>query len=342
MIRVLTPNLYQPKFDFFFILFPAFISVIVAFLFGDYFTEQSHQPIWIWVLLVVGIDVSHVWSTLYKTYLHQKESSRLHRIFFFIPVIVLVSGILIHTFSAIFFWTLLAYLAVFHFIRQQYGFMRLYSRNETQAFYSKFIDGLMIYSATVYPIIYWHTHPRNFHWFMEGDFILGLPTLIDPYVLFLYVAICTLYIFKELLILKTTRSFNLSKNLLVLGTAISWYVGIVLFNGDFTFTVTNIIAHGIPYLALIWAWGKGNNSRIINLKGAVIPFLGLILLLAYLEEGLWAGFVWREHLEFFGWSKSLPEITDKKLLSFLVPLLTLPQATHYILDGFIWKNFDKK
>ena len=32
-----------------------------------------------------------------------------------------------------------------------------------------------------------------------------------------------------------------------------------------------------------------------------------------------------------GWSIS------ENLLSILVPLLALPQITHYILDGFIWK-----
>ena len=26
-----------------------------------------------------------------------------------------------------------------------------------------------------------------------------------------------------------------------------------------------------------------------------------------------------------------------KALAFIVPLLALPQVTHYILDGFIWK-----
>ena len=31
------------------------------------------------------------------------------------------------------------------------------------------------------------------------------------------------------------------------------------------------------------------------------------------------------------------ELSVGKALSFIVPLLALPQITHYILDGFIWK-----
>jgi hypothetical protein len=75
-------------------------------------------------------------------------------------------------------------------------------------------------------------------------------------------------------------------------------------------------------------------------KISIPLFLAVLLLFGFLEEGLWAGLVWREHLEAFGVLGRLPEITAKDTLSWLVPLLTLPQATHYVLDGFIWKLKD--
>ncbi|WP_288880196.1 hypothetical protein [Pedobacter panaciterrae] len=34
---------------------------------------------------------------------------------------------------------------------------------------------------------------------------------------------------------------------------------------------------------------------------------------------------------------SLPKVIDMSMLTLLVPLLALPQSTHYVLDGFIWK-----
>jgi len=147
----------------------------------------------------------------------------------------------------------------------------------------------------------------------------------------------------------------LPKNLVILGTALSWYVGIVYFNGDLIFTITNVVSHGIPYLALVWLYGERQknapNARPIMGKMTYawffsrksVPFYLLLLLgFAYLEEALWAGLVWRERLEVFGWFRELPEISARDTLNWLVPLLTLPQATHYVLDGFIWKIQDTK
>ncbi len=66
--------------------------------------------------------------------------------------------------------------------------------------------------------------------------------------------------------------------------------------------------------------------------------MGLIAGFAYLEEGLWDGLVWREHGAVFGWFQALPDVSRAAWLAWLVPLLALPQSTHYVLDGFIWRR----
>jgi hypothetical protein len=63
------------------------------------------------------------------------------------------------------------------------------------------------------------------------------------------------YATRELRQWQRTRTFNVPRNLLLAGTLVSWYVGIVLFNGDLIFTLLNVVSHGIPYLALVWAGG---------------------------------------------------------------------------------------
>ena len=35
-------------------------------------------PLWVWAVFIVGIDVAHVWSTLFRTYLDREEFG-LHR-----------------------------------------------------------------------------------------------------------------------------------------------------------------------------------------------------------------------------------------------------------------------
>ena len=138
---------------------------------------------------------------------------------------------------------------------------------------------------------------------------------------------------------------NLPKNLLLLGTAASWYVGIVYLNSDLAFTLTNVVAHGVPYIALIWLYGRTNqgSQRLIVFKQSffnirMIPaYLGILIFLAYAEEGLWDGFVWKDHMALFPGFSNLPTIQDRTILSVLIPLLALPQSTHYIFDAFLWR-----
>ncbi|MGZ3476685.1 MAG: hypothetical protein ACXWUG_22920, partial [Polyangiales bacterium] len=55
---------------------------------------------------------------------------------------------------------------------------------------------------------------------------------------------------------------------------------------------------------------------------------------ALIEEGLWDRFVWHDHEHLFGEG----ELLSPRALAFLVPLLALPQAVHYALDGVIWRR----
>jgi hypothetical protein len=62
-------------------------------------------------------------------------------------------------------------------------------------------------------------------------------------------------------------------------------------------------------------------------------FLGCLWLLALLEELLWDRGVWHERPELFG---SSLELSDWHV--WLVPLLALPQLSHYLLDGLLWRR----
>jgi hypothetical protein len=128
--------------------------------------------------------------------------------------------------------------------------------------------------------------------------------------------------------------------LLVLATWVTWYGGIVLARDDFSFTVMNVGLHGVPYFALLWRYARGRLAeggygRLAPLVRVGLPgFLGGLLALAFGEEWLWDKLHWHEHGALFGeGGLRLPE----DLLALVVPLLALPQATHYVLDAFIWK-----
>lgn len=348
------PWLKSPSFDLSFILLPSFISVLIVLLLANFFDQIKAVPLWAWLVFILGIDVSHVYSTLFRTYLNSNELKENKALLTLIPIGVWLVGVGLYSVHNMLFWRVIAYVAVFHFIRQQYGFLRLYTREEIQDKKDRWLSALAIYFSTVYPIVYWHSHqPRNFHWFIDGDFFDGLPILVSQIIGSIYVIILSLYFYNEIGNSQKGKPFNLPKNAIVIGTATSWYVGIVYFDADLAFTITNVVSHGIPYMALVWLYGEKQKDRadsplilgrfsykLFFSKFSAPLFLAVLLLFGYLEEGFWAGLVWREHLDAFGILSRLPEITAKDTLAWLVPLLTLPQATHYVLDGFIWKMKD--
>ncbi|SDD59268.1 hypothetical protein [Pedobacter soli] len=350
------PNPNQPWLnsrvtDVVFILSPPFFALLLVLLFPSQFQNAAGVPLAYWVFLIVFIDVAHVYSTLYRTYFNPGNFKKQYTLLIAIPLACYIAGVLIYHFDALWFWRILAYLAVYHFIRQQYGFMRLYSRNESASLAGQLINKVAIYTATLYPLLFWHlSTARHFNWFIAGDFFSFKNDALLKISALIYIAIIALYLVKEILFVIKQRWMNIPRNLLVAGTFLSWYFGIVYFNGDMAFTTLNVVSHGIPYMALIWFFEKKKldrspvKSKIMALsfgKWGIFYFLLILVLFAYLEEGLWDGLVWKEHQAVFKPFSTLPQITSSELLSLLVPLLALPQATHYVLDGFIWKAKNK-
>ena len=342
------PWIYSKKMDLLFIVGPAFFVTALVILLHDHIEMFTSVPPWLWLLLVVGVDVTHVYSTLFRTYLDKVEMHKRQALYLLTPLIAWVAGCLLYSLGSMVFWRALAYLAVFHFVRQQYGFMMIYGRKEEQRF--KLIDKLAIYAATLYPLIYWHGNARNFDWFIEGDFFKFDSSAIVTLAGLAYLAILFVYLLKELLLWRQSHGFNWPRNLLLLGTALSWLCGIVIFNNDIAFTAINVISHGVPYLALMWIYGRnqaqlqGEKSsfqfswvaRVFQRKWLTV-YLGVLFAWAYFEESLWDGLIWQDHGTVLYFADKFPIIHSEQTLVWLVPLLAMPQITHYVLDAFIWR-----
>ncbi|HRE18906.1 MAG TPA: hypothetical protein PLW86_17860, partial [Rhodocyclaceae bacterium] len=304
--------LVSARFDCLWIIGPAFWITAVVLWSAEAIHDLEETPLWLWAVLVMGVDVGHVYSTLFRTYFDEAEFAARRLLYLGVPAGLFLLGCFLYWLGgAGLFWRVLAYSAVFHFVRQQYGFFMLYNRHERdQAPWMKRLDVMLIYLATLYPLIYWHTHTRQITWFTEHDFIaLPLPGLATMAAA-LYAGAAVVYLGKEIHRWRQTGYINLAKQLLLLGTALSWWVGIITFDHDLAFTAINTVAHGIPYLALIWIYGR--NQQALGLHtwywegmGKIFSwrwlpaFAGLLLLLAYFEEGLWDSLVWRERAALF-------------------------------------------
>ncbi len=146
------PWIYSAWPDGIFILSPPFLVLLFILLFPGLFHDGAEVSPVAWLVLILCIDVSHVYSTLYRTYL-DREAYRIRKsLFLLVPLVVFIAGVLVYSIDALAFWRLAAYLAVFHFVRQQYGFLRIYSRNDGQPSWARWLDTVTIYELTVYPL----------------------------------------------------------------------------------------------------------------------------------------------------------------------------------------------
>jgi hypothetical protein len=286
------------------------------------------------------IDVAHVWGTGFRVYFDTNELKRRPWLYVLTPVIGFAAGVALYSRGELVFWRVLAYLAVFHFIRQQYGWVMLYRRRASEHDSLGWsVDAAAIYLATLYPLVYWHAHlPREFSWFLEHDFVAlpgsgSIERLLQP----VYWLTLGAYAARAAYCWFTRRETNLGKNIVVITTAVCWYTGIIIFNSDYAFTVTNVVIHGVPYLALIYWYARSQRKKASEayrfLSRGPLTFLATLWLIAYVEEMLWDRGVWHDRAWFFGtgWN-----IDSAKLV--FVPLLALPQLTHYVLDGFVWRR----
>ncbi len=355
--------LFSKKTDLLVLGAPVWLVWLVCFMLPDTVLYRD-VPLWVWVVFVLGVDVSHVWSTLFRTYLDRDEWSRHSRLLIWTPVICFAVFFVLSRASVELFWTVLAYVALYHFIKQQYGFMQLYrARYGFVSLLKKFSDKLIIYLGMLYPVAYWHfSSDRNFSWFVPGDFFnvhlwfTNLPFWQDSYTLLIPVICTTIYfallvgwLAEEVWLHRAEGlAIPLGKWLWVLTTWGNWYLGIVFFNSDLVFTITNVVAHGVPYMALVFFYVKEKRAHIVpaikrKYVFTVAFMLPAVCVLAYGEEYFWDLLLYQEHTAFFGTVLSYPiaVLTDPTGQAFALSLLTLPQATHYVLDGYIWKANEK-
>jgi hypothetical protein len=230
-----------------------------------------------------------------------------------------------------------------HFVRQQYGWMALYRRRlGPSTMFDRVLDDAAIYSATLYPLVYWHAHlPAEFAWFLEGDFLPGLPEGAAEALFPVHVAILAGYGARQLMLLAQGRPVSWGKNLILFTTWLAWYGGIVVLGSVYAFSVTYVLVLGIPYLAVVWLYGRNRHAahdtplaRVFR-KGRFLLFLAPLLLVAWSEEWAWDLLVWHDRAALFPGPLLTP---GPELLALLVPLLALPQATHYVLDAWIWRT----
>jgi hypothetical protein len=332
--------LVSPSFDLGWFIGPGLLALLVGLVIGLTLAPAEDDSLALWIGGVVLVDVAHVWASLYRTYL-DPDARKLHAsLLAWTPVLVLLLGFMAHAISPGLFWGALAYVAVFHFIKQQEGFVNIYLRvgGETSSL-DRGLAKAAIWAGTAGPVIWWHARlPRRFAWFMPDDFIAGVPEVLGTIAVWAQLPILLVFGLRRAWLRRQGRPGHPMVALLVALTALSWNLGIVWFDDGRVFTLTNVFIHGVPYLALVWVTGGAQQIRrrlpTAGTLALIAAFHGLLVLLAIGEEALWDRLVWHEHEPLFGaGSLELGEFG----LALAVAVLSVPQATHYVLDRYIWR-----
>src|SRR5215210_1759525 len=158
--------LFSPRADVCVFGGSAVVSLLLLWVGARAGVLEGDSPEWAWVPAVLLVDVAHVYASMYRVYFDAEELKRRASLYVLAPAIAFALGVTLYSESDALFWRSLAYLAVFHFVRQQYGWVALYRARACESGRAGWVlDSAAVYMATLYPLAYWHAHlPRRFWW----------------------------------------------------------------------------------------------------------------------------------------------------------------------------------
>ena len=295
------------------------------------------------MLFIVSFDVAHVWATGYLTYFDRGQFRARRRLLLLIPALCFVCSFALHLHSNVLFWTAVAYVAIGHFIKQQVGFVMLYKGLAGERSPIDYrLDKWAIWLGALGPILLWHADPAEaFEWFgAHEDFAVRVPLQLANAVVGLMIVTQCIWVLRQLQRILRGEMPSIPKMVWVVCSWLSWWLGVRVAANFIVATAFINLFHGIPYTALVW-WrcsrapdGRARYMRRWFERSSIVAFYGVLLLFALLEEGLWERYVWHSYLPGLGVDV---ETLGAVAVSLWVALLSLPQITHYVLDGVLWR-----
>jgi len=347
---VATREVFSPKLDFVAFTLPILVALIAAPILYLYVPHDA-MPIWGYIIIVAFTDVGHVWTTTLRTHFDSEENARRWVLYNVFPALLLIVSIVIHYFSEAFFWTLLGYLAIYHFVKQQYGMLALLKFRGVDSRVDWNFDRRCLYGGALCPILMWHSDAtRKFDWFNRDDPIV-LPLHHVPYAFE-----CFLGLWLLLIITFSVRQYQLSKQgyfnqkkfQFVLSAWLTWGVGVLLNHKLIALTFLNLF-HALPAFIIVFCYCKNRWNKNFPLTGSdsfvkwlCVPerwpvYAAVFMLVGIVEEFLWESMVWHDYTaDIFTWDPR--ERFGDFGYSIVTCILTLPQSSHYALDAFIWKQ----
>lgn len=291
-------------------------------------------------IFVLFMDVPHVYATFTRPFISDVEELRSRKkIYLILPVVILFGLLSLDAINPSYVYTTVLYLNIFHFVRQQYGWMKITERksNVLLSNFRRKFETLTIYTVMIAPIIWWKSNPMvpsHKYFLSQGDMRANLPGMIHEYILpgvssnilselltkgSLFILAFFLIGYLGLVGWDYIKGspINYAKVLVMLTTAAAWSGGIILLNGEVMFLD---ILHVVPYIYLLYSYGYIKvdkllkpsfiQSVVFKSKYSFIYYLGLIILLGFAAE----------------------QTINHQSYIFMYTIAVY----HYIVDGYLW------
>lgn len=332
-MQLLGKYIFSPRLDI--LAFCSFIPLYIIYFFIKTLGIElpTEVPFAFFILGWTLVDGSHVYSTIYVTYMDREVRQRLKWHLILIPLIIFVTAFgLTYSGNRALFLSILAYSAAIHFIRQEFGWMKIATRLDKNApnwlsLYDKFTS----YAMTVIPLLWFIRETSKGSWYEEGDLLL-VPDSIATFGLNLYWPIVILFLVFNIRHSLLTKTFNTTKFLVALNTFFGWYIAKTVVEYPYLAIWLMIFHHGWPYYLIVFKTEKvshkiGVLKNLGKFKYPVMYLACAALFYVFLKSHCCSGF-----------SRELRAGSGAIFLAAIYAFSITPQFTHFILDGVIWKR----
>lgn len=334
-MKLLGKYILSPKADLF--AFTTFIPVYLLYwIFFEAnilsFTLPDQPPHWFFLMGWILVDGSHVYSTLLVSYNDKEIFQRLKWVMIGVPIALIVSSFALNmTGNGHIFMYFLAYLAMVHFIRQEFGWMKIATRLDPNSpVWLNWLDKTTSYCMTILPITWFIRESSGGFWYRSGD-LFKVPDHWANLALNLFWPIVAIFLAANFWHSWKTKTINLSKYLVFVNTFFGWYMAKTQVSNTYLAVWLMIFHHGIPYYFIVF-----KTERVTQNIGW-LQRLG-----SFKYPALYVGFAAIFYL-FLQSHCCNPVVSylqsqGQAFIYFIAAIATMPQMTHFILDGFIWKR----
>jgi hypothetical protein len=339
---------YGDSFSFF--LIPITFVVLAFFKFPPFgnIDQKSVNKLITWVLIIDWAHIFAQWHRIYTNPLESKKGKWVYPLSYLLLIPLLGWSFQFGIMDAV--ESFLVYFVIFHFIKQHFGFIRIYSKIDgPKTKFESMTESALIYLCMWTPVLYWHTYfpKQGFYWtlhFVKHPYVQALfwPAII------LYAFTFGCYVFAEGKRWKRNGIINWPKNLAILTSALGWGLVSIFVEAQILIFFTVILTHDLSYTFFVWIIGRRDdkirNKKVPWFSWFSIPgffiylfaiiFISQIVMATYAEM---AHDLNRDYLivgKFFNNLPSSPGWWQEFGAAFFFGT----QAHHYFIDKYLWKK----